>query len=560
MTREEQEINRHNEYQEAINKAKTIEELPEKYYVSHIKNILKAELNRVARPKGHFQLDELTEVAQALILDKEYINSTLFIIKLRGLLANKTSIDRLSDEMNEMTSSITNCRRLVSYLCDMRDYDEKFRMLSMADAKVKHDDVMSKIANAKTVKELPNTSSNSDIRRQITQIIKGAFKKECLDLFRDTFDFDKTIKAIAEALVSGLSLEDKKVYDLFVNICTNIGMVYPLNLRLLEGRCNYLIELLKDDYSLEFSLEELRAKNARILKIYEEEHDRVMESIKYANRISEMPKGLSVSKITDYLSRNSVLYKNTQPIPAQWFEPLAKILLQIGLDYQKVHDEIDNIVSRYLTEMGCCRGDMRQDLENRISKLPRLPYYVSEVRYAIERQEEFILRDPSKVKVYIYPSDKSPVEGGKFYCIYISRNTKLKLDIDKIVANAGKVEDLEKYIKENFDPTFKAAGGIILNKDERIDRNVYTPDDGSIGISPEAKANYTALEDLSTELNALLEANKKALEENEKQQTEFKKQQAQNAEEIGKVQSKINTLVKTLKAKEKKEDQKEEEK
>ena len=556
MTRDEKEKQRHEKYQKALAEADIIDELPQKIGFTKIKEVLCQEINYGRKNIRKVYTDEVDDIAKLLILKEDYINSEKFKEDLFLLLKDAKDPRERANKVLIVLAS----KKLRNYLQDMRDYDERLREFSKAEALVQHHTTMHQIKSAKSVNELPKVN-NSDINNQILKTLRPAFHSNRLTVDR--------VKQITERLLEGYSLDKTEVLILLEKLWNTSDLLYEIFTLGLDDRRKIVYGSLEKDFKLSFLVEELRAKNARTLEIYKEEHDRIMKSISNANRISEMPTGFSLSRITNYLSGNSVINKNDAPMPGAWFNVLAELLLQgSSLETSEVQTEIMKIAGKYCTEIRKCdekdaaivSASVAQALYWKFAKLPKLRYYVEEVRYAAVRQKEFISRGAQRVKAYFMLSDKSPVEGGNFYCIYLSRKEGPKLDLERIMKNAGEVEDVEKYIKDNFDPTFKRAGGIILNRDERIDSDVsvYTPDDGSIGISPEAKANYTALEDLSTELNALLEANKKALEENEKQQAEFKKQQELNAEEIGKVQSKINTLVKTLKAKDKKEDKKEE--
>ena len=89
------------------------------------------------------------------------------------------------------------------------------------------------------------------------------------------------------------------------------------------------------------------------------------------------------------------------------------------------------------------------------------------------------------------------------------------------------VDSLEWYVQQ-FDETFKAAGGIILNKDETIGNvSVFRPSGGPIGITPEEDAKRQELKELGKDFDELLEAKKASQERlNAIQQALFTQQQA----------------------------------
>ena len=169
-----------------------------------------------------------------------------------------------------------------------------------------------------------------------------------------------------------------------------------------------------------------------------------------------------------------------------------------------VADEVERIAKfRYPYEI-----DASAKLYIKLSDLPKTNYLVEEIKYNEERKKEFIERRNSSVNVYFVPNDKSPIEGGKFYNCYISRIDKnlnlseiLPLDLNKIIPPKMDIDAVEWYVQQNYDPTFKTAGGIIVNQDESIGNiSVFRPNDGTIGITPEEKAKMDKINDLDKEL------------------------------------------------------------
>ena len=99
------------------------------------------------------------------------------------------------------------------------------------------------------------------------------------------------------------------------------------------------------------------------------------------------------------------------------------------------------------------------------------------------------------------------MDGGRFYNCYINRvgnldlSQILPLDLDSIVPPEMDIDSVEWYVQEYFDPTFKTAGGIILNRDETIGNvSVFRPNDGTVGVSPEEKEKIDEIENLDVQI------------------------------------------------------------
>ena len=247
------------------------------------------------------------------------------------------------------------------------------------------------------------------------------------------------------------------------------------------------------------------------------DHEHTMDVIRNANRISQLPNNLTTSTLTSYLNGNTTIYTNDDRIKSEDLKDLVALLYD-GYKWEDdvITNELHNIVERLYPD----KTDAFELLYKKLSSLPRTYYIVEEVDYSLARQQEFIGRGSSNVNVYFLPNNNSPVEGGKFYTCYINRidnldlSSILPLDLDTLVPEKVKEDNdlVEWYVQEHYDPTFKKAGGIILNKDEEIGQvNVFKPNDGKYGISLEEKE---ALDQI-TDLDERIDSKKEELKENE---------------------------------------------
>ena len=249
-----------------------------------------------------------------------------------------------------------------------------------------------------------------------------------------------------------------------------------------------------------------------------------MEYIKEAHRISQLPPNLTVSALNSYLNGNTTIYTNDDRITAEDLKDLINLLMD---GYQWEDEVIVNEVKKIASAKYPEKTDAFELLYNKLSVLPKTYYLVEEIKYAQERQVEFIGRGSSNVNVYFIPNSKSPIDGGRFYNCYINRVNNLDLseilplDLDSIVPPDMDIDSVEWYVQEYYDPTFKTAGGIILNKDETIGNvSIFKPNDGTVGVTLEEKVRLDEIDDLDSQIEEKkkqLEALKAEIEEKQKE-------------------------------------------
>ena len=298
---------------------------------------------------------------------------------------------------------------------------------------------------------------------------------------------------------------------------------------------------------LNYLVEEINARDKRMTEIYRENHDKTMENIKNARRISQLPPNLSISTLTGYLSGNTIIYPKANPISSTKIIDIAKLILD-GKTFEddEVQYELKKLAADEYPENA---QDAFERLYLKLSALPKTYYLKDEINYSMERQKEFIGRGGSNVNVYLIPNPNSPIEGGRFYNCYINRidNLDLKeivpLNLEEIVPKGMDVDAIEWYVQENYDETFKAAGGIILNKDETIGKvNVFAPSDGRIGITEEQHSKYQELEEVSRRVKTIISKKKEETEAFTKYQKEFLESQQKIDEELALLEEKIDLL------------------
>lgn len=378
--------------------------------------------------------------------------------------------------------------------------------------------------------------------------------------FQDN-DFIKNIKvgslkSITDAYLKEKSLEE--IEGLVYNFCGKQALT-EVNQKLMAQQ---IFGTLCLDKTILYTVKEIQEKEKRKLKIYEIEHDDTMQVIKDATKISQLPPNLTVTSLTGYLSGNSIIFKNGDKISTTDLKKVTDLLLK-GKKWndKEVIGELQTLSIKYYGKEAKVAFQL---LHEKFKKLPKTFYLVEEINASRVRQSEFIGNSCSNVNVYFIPNHKSPIDGGKFYNCYINRVDNLNLgellplDLDEIVPPEMDIDSVEWFVQEYYDKTFKAAGGIILQKDETIGNvNVFRLNDGMIGITPEEKNKYDELKELSERVKIIIKRKKEETNQYGKMQEQFVKMQEQFVisqkeidKELAELEDKIDKLTSGLDAEE----------
>ena len=526
MNREEQEKLRHEVFIKELDSASKIDELPKKIAPS---SILRTLVSAASFNGKKIEEEKIVPLVNSLIDDSTYYIDSDFKEKLTNIIKEAYG-EKSVEEIDKKVSEVLSNKRLFNLVSEANSYKRKYAELYFEEKKEEHNKRMSTINSSMEIERMPKIGLG-DINSQIKKDLYEYFNKEKLKA--------EYTGPIVKAFINA---EDYSIYKSIKKLCLDKPMIDSYNDMNIVDKISYIKNILSSDYELNYLIEEYKAREARILKIYKFDHEDIMEQIKQANRISEMPTGLSISRITSYLSGNSLIYPKGKTIVGGQFTDIAKLLLDgKKMEDEEVQEELKVIAKNNYEEKP---EEAYSLLKNKLSNLPRLYYYVEEVKYGLERQQEFIKRGASNVNVFFIPNPKSPIDGGKFYNIYVNRDTNKVLTpeqaerINEIISsNDGNIDALETYLKENFDSSTKLVGGAIVNKDESIGKvTVFKPNDGKVSITPEEKTKYDRIEELSKKLKEVTDIRKKA-------QEDYLKQQALIDEQISTIQDAINVLV-----------------
>lgn len=521
----EREILRHNQVMERINAATTKEEVPD---------ITPSNLSNYLARTIEFDGINLTSQHFANIYKAITDYSTFFCNEVREIFINILRENypyRTEEEYLRKYIEVCQDLKFNNIVMEINSRYQKLESIKESQELQFHKNTMKEINNCYNVKKLPKVSEAV----LVSYFLRSLKNNHGVELPTESF------YGITNVLLEELTEEEK--LEKIKEVCKT------LNPERYDELFIAVILQLKNDLKLSYLIEEIKAKEERIEYIYRHDHEEIMTQVKDARRISHLPKGYSLSTITGYLSSNSMVYSKGNTIPSGEFEQVAKLLME-GKTFES--REIINELARIIIDYH--PGNVEEAfmlLLNKLSSLPKIYYVAEEVREILKKQKEFEVRGTSNVNVYFVPNSKSPLDAGKFYNCYISRAKNLNLEdilplkLEDIVPPAMDVDSIEWYVQEYYDPTFKAAGGIILNKDENIGNvNVFQPSDGKIGITPEEKTKYEELETLSQQVKSIIAKKKRETSEFARLQEAFLKSQQETDQELAELEEKIDMLTK----------------
>jgi len=523
----ERELERHLNVLEKINEAKTYDELP---------NISFSSITSYITSNTKFNDVKFSQKDFKPILDALIKNDFKKFDGLKELYVNivlskcpNVSLEDIESKYEEIFDGIR-----INYLIEeITLKNVKSKMMKEEIDKENHEEIMKQINNSYDIRDLPNVGlgdlNKNILRNANNNSVKKRFKASELSDITNVYLNN-----------NGVGLPDYIIKLLEKQDLSN------------EEKRTLFEEMLKNfisDKNLGYIASEINSKEKRKLFIYKYDHEETMDNIKDAKRISQLPQNLSISTLTSYLLGNSTIYTNDNRFKSENLKYLTNLLLEgKKFDDDIVIEEIKNITNKLYPE----KEDAYVLLINKFKTLPKTNYLVQEINYPFEKQKIFIKNCSSNVNVYLIPNEKSPIDGGKFFNVYINRVDNLNLDdilpedLSKICSPKMDIDSVEWYVQENFDPTFKLVGGIITNKDEKIGNvNVFRPNDGKVGVSREEKEKINKIDNLDKEIE-IKEKTSKYIEEQMNQiMNEYEKKtlelQKQTLEQIASLRNSLTS-------------------
>lgn len=492
----ERELKRHVKVLEDIQNASNKEELPN----VTLSSIAKYLASNASFDKVHISQTAFKPVTDALAKYNYFSVPEVkeaFMQVLRENYEGKTE-----EEYEALYTQISEGTSIGNYLVEIQERAKKLEQFEQAQDLENHKLILKQIKNAFEIKELPsvgrgilNRRIQENTKTDYTDRIAISKLQEISDCILNKKDEQEVRKAILK-MCEQFEADGEKTQLVYEQISSQI---------LSDKRLGYIVE-------------EIEKRDAKVLEIYKDDHEKTMEQIKEAKRISQLPQNLTFSSLAGYLSGNTTIYPKADKIPGIELKDLTVLLLDgKTFEDEEVKQEVRKIAENKYPESA---EEVYNLLYKKISALPKTNYMVEEINYAQSRQEEFIGRNCSNVNVYFIPNPNTPVDGGRFYNCYINRVDNLDLgeilplDLASIVPPGMDIDSVEWYVQEKYDSTFKAAGGIILNKDETIGNvSVFKPSDGTVGITPEEKGKYEQLKELKTQVSEIIKDRKEKMKQ-----------------------------------------------
>lgn len=522
----EKEMERHNKVLESIRNASKKEELP---------NVTLSSITRYLAQNIHFDNKRVSQTAFKPIVDAFLENNCMLMPDVKDIFIKVLKDNypgKTDEEYEEKFNQFSGNNYMFNYIIEISSRAAKIQEFQEKQDLEEHERTLKQIRNANEINELP-------------KIGRGTLNREIQN--NTSTDFTKKIPMARLERLTNAIFEEKGTYEI-EEIIMDICKEEKLDEEQTSLMSDQIMSQLLSDKKIGYLVEEVKQKNDKVLVIYRREHEETMDNIKNARRISQLPQNLTFSSLTAYLSGNTTIYPKGKKISTTDFQNLTQLILDgESFDSSKVQDELKEVVKRYYPEK---EEEAYNLLLDKLSRLPRTYYLRDEINYSQERQKEFVGRQCSNVNVYFIPNPKSPIEGGRFYNCYINRVQNLNLDkiiplnLDEIVPEDMDVDSIEWYIQEYYDDTFKAAGGIILNKDETIGQvTVFQPSEGKIGITPEEQKRYEEIEQIGKKVKEIIKNKNEKAKKFEDLQNAYIQYQKETDDELKDLEERINELL-----------------
>lgn len=522
----EKELERHNRILEKISNANTKQNVPN-ITASHIARYLSSNLHFNGE---HINQTEFKDVVELIIKNGGFDSPEIKNELLRILQDN--FIEQTQDACIDKIDLVGSAPNIEYYLLEISKRNSKLEELQEQQDLEEHKEVLRRIKNANELRELPSVGRG---------LLNRKIQESTNNDFTERFAINK-LQEISESIIS--RQPEEVVKQKVLEACRGEKLDEETTMELYEQICSQLFS----DKRIGYIIEEMEEKDKRTLQIYSEKHQETMDRISDATRISQLPTNLTFSTLAGYFSGNTIIYHKGERISTTDLKDITQLFLDgQNFESKEVKEELKRIVQEYYPENP---NEAYGLLKEKLESLPRTNYLVKEINYSQSKQEEFIGRSCSNVNVYFVPNPNSPVEGGKFYNCYINRVDNLDLgeilplNLDEIVPEGMDVDSIEWYVQQKYDPTFKTAGGIILNKDETIGNvNVFRPSDGKVGITPEEKSKYEELESLGKQVKDIIKSKSEKAEKYRELQQMYIKYQEETDAQLAALEEKIDEIL-----------------
>ena len=524
---EDKELERHERTLEQIRKAMSKEEMP---------NSTLSKVTKFIATNVYFDNRKISQTEFKPVLDAILEHNTFAAPEVKQVfieILRKNYPGKNEEEYDAQYEKMANASNISNYIAEANARNARLEELEKQANLVNHEETLKQIKEAYELRDLPKVGKgvlNRKVQRATQNDFTGQLPIETVNGISDDFLQGKTEEEIFAKLFElcqqTMGGDEEQAKEMFEQIKNGFAM----------------------DETIAYIVEEVREKEKRTLEIYKMDHEETMQNIQEARRISQLPANLTFSTLAGYLSGNTTIYPKAEKISSTDLKDLTQLLLDGGdFKAEAVTAELRTIAKKYYPENS---EEAYGLLMDKLSALPRIQYMVEEINYTQQRQTEFIGKNCSNVNVYFVPNPKTPMDGGRFYNCYINRVENLDLgqilplDLEEIIPQGMDVDSIEWYVQDRFDPTFKKAGGIILNRDETIGNvNVFKPSDGRIGITQEEHSKYKELEELGAQVKEIIAQKKANAEIFKEAQNAFFRYEEASDKKLAELEAKIDAML-----------------
>ena len=326
----ERELKRHVKVLEDIKNASNKEELP---------NVTLSSITRYLASNASFDKVHISQTAFKPVTDAlakyNYFNvpevKDAFMQVLRENYEGKTE-----EEYEALYTQISEGANIGNYLVEIEERAKKLEQLEELQDLENHKQILNQIKDAFEIKELPSVGRG---------ILNRRIQEDTKTDYTDRIAISK-LQEISDCILS--KKDEQEIRKAILRMCEQ----FEANGEETELVYEQISSQILSDKRLGYIVEEIEKRDAKVLEIYKDDHERTMEKIKEAKRISQLPQNLTFSNLAGYLSGNTTIYPKGDKISTTELKDLTALLLDgKTFDDEEVKEEVKKLQKRNTQKM-----------------------------------------------------------------------------------------------------------------------------------------------------------------------------------------------------------------